>query len=129
MELFLNLAWLLVAGVIVCLWLRVGSQRYTGRRRQLMAIAVLIAILFPVISMSDDLLAMQSAVEADSYRRDHMVSANGCPVQPMLAVIVPLRFLGLGIGFLRFIAPNLLPIPKLSRPEIVVIENRPPPAA
>lgn len=128
MELFLNVVWLLLAGALVCLWLRIGSQNLTERRRQLIAIAVLIATLFPVISVSDDLLAMQSAVEADSYlRRDHLLPASAPPVQPMLAVVVPLPFLGVAFGFLRFMAPSVLPIPNLSRPKIAAIENRPPP--
>ena len=128
MELFLNVVWLLVAGALVCLWLRVGSQNHTEGRRQLIAIAVLIAILFPVISVSDDLLAMQNAVEADSYlRRDHLLPASASPVQPMLAVIAPLLFLGVAFGFLRFMGPSVLPVAALSRPEIAAIQNRPPP--
>lgn len=129
MELFLNLAWSAVAAAIVCLWLRSEGRSNPDRRRQLIAIAVLIAILFPVISVSDDLLAIQNPSEVDNYlRRDHLVPSN-TPVQPMLAIVVPMIFAGLGLGFLRFIAPNLLPILQPEHPELAGKYNRPPPSS
>jgi hypothetical protein len=128
--LFFNLAWLVVAGVLVTLWLRSNGQNRAECRGQVIAMAVLIAILFPVISVSDDLQAIQNASEADNYlRRNHLVPSNPSPVQPMLAVILPAMNSGLGFGFLRFIAANLLPVLEPEHPEIAGIENRPPPAA
>lgn len=130
MELFFNLAWLVVAGVLVVLWLRGRDKKHTERRGQVIAMAVLIAILFPVISVSDDLQAIQNASEADNYlRRDHLVPSNQGPVQTMLAVILPAMNAGLGFGFLRFIAPSPLSVLHPNHPEIASIENRPPPAA
>lgn len=130
MELFLNLAWLLVAGTMVCLWLRGDGGHNPDRRRQLIAIAVLIAILFPVISVSDDLLAVQNPFEADNYpRRDHLVPSNTHPVQPALTIIATAIFAGLAFGFLRFIAPSVLPVREPEHPELAGIDNRPPPTA
>jgi hypothetical protein len=130
MELFFNLAWLVVAGVLVTLWLRDNGQRHAECRGQVIAMAVLIAILFPVISVSDDLQAIQNASEVDNYlRRDHLVPSNPGPVQPMLAVILPAMSTGLGFGFLRFIAANLLTVLEPEHPEIAGIDNRPPPVA
>jgi hypothetical protein len=130
MELFFNLAWLAVAAVLVTLWLRDDSQGVGERRGQLIAMAVLIAILLPVISVSDDLQAIQNASEADNYlRRDHLVPTNASPVQPMLAMILPAMSAGLGVGFLRFIAPSLLSVQEPNHPEISGIDNRPPPVA
>jgi hypothetical protein len=130
MELLLNLAWLLMAGVIVCLWLRGESRRSPDCRGQLIAIAVLIAILFPVISVSDDLLAVQNASEADNYlRRDHLVPSNLHPVQPMSTIVAPKIFAVLAMGFLRFFAPRLLPVHVPEHPELGSIDNRPPPLA
>jgi hypothetical protein len=130
MELFFNLAWLVVAGVLVTLWLRSNGQIHVECRGQVIAMAVLIAILFPVISVSDDLQAIQNASEADNYlRRDHLVPSDPSPVQHMLAVILPAMISGLGFGFVRFIAPNLLPVLEPEHPEIAGIDNRPPPVA
>jgi hypothetical protein len=133
MELALNLAWVLLATLMFCLWLqdtpRIGSdRRIPDRRMQLMALAVLILILFPVISVTDDLLAAQNPAEADScLRRDHVVScahsifpAAAAPPQPALAE--------LSFGFLRFVAPRNFPAPIVDHPALTSIQNRPPPA-
>src|SRR5579871_4884005 len=126
MELLLNLAWMLVAGCLVCLWLRGKPESAPDRRRQLIAILVLIAVLFPVISVSDDLLAVQNAYEADNYlRRDHLVPGTH-PVQPAIAIAAAFVFAGLGFAFLRFVAPSVLPIEGRDHPELASIANRPP---
>ena len=129
MELLLNLAWLLIAGVIVWLWLSGESHKSPDRRGQFIAVVMLIAILFPVISVSDDLLAIQNPAEADNYlRRDHRDTSYTHPVQSMLAVLASVHSSGVGFGFLRFIAPGFLPVQKPERPELAGIWNRPPPA-
>jgi hypothetical protein len=128
MELFLNLAWVLVAGTLVYRWLEGGGSNNPDWRPQLIAIAVLIAILFPVISMSDDLLTVQSTFEADNYlRRDHL-APSATPVPPGLAIVTAVIFAGFGFGFMRFAAPSRLPIEKPQRFEITTISNRPPPS-
>ncbi len=134
MELLLNLAWVAVAAGLVFLWLNEASggvpKNREDRRRQLIAIAILIAILFPVISVSDDLLAMQNASESDNYlRRDHLVPFTGHPIQPVMTFIGVILFAGLGYVFLRFVASAMVPVKKLQHPELSAIENRPPPAA
>ena len=130
MELLLNLAWLLVAGSIVYFWFRGERGSLPDQRRQLIAILVLIAILFPAISVSDDLLAVQNASEADNYlRRDHLTPAGTQPVQPAIAMVAGFVSPGLGFGFLRFVAPGVLPVKGLDHPELAGIANRPPPAA
>jgi len=128
MELFLNLVWLLMAVALVCLWLQGEARARTGCWRQVIAIGILIAIVFPVISMSDDLLAVQNAFEADSYpRRDHLVPSNNPPGQPALAIIAAVVFSGLGFGFPRFPVPNLVLVHEPERPELACVGIRPPP--
>jgi hypothetical protein len=129
MELLLNLAWLAVAGSIVCLWLQSGSEKSKDRRRQVIAVAVLTAVLFPVISVSDDLMAAQTASEVDSNpRRDHLIPSGMQPIHPMVAFIAPILFMGLGFAFVRYVAPGVLPVQRPKRPELAGIDNRPPPA-
>jgi hypothetical protein len=73
MEIVLNLAWALVAIAGVCLWERTETR--TGRQRHLpcIALVMLIIILFPVISVSDDLWSIQNPAETDTcQRRDHL---------------------------------------------------------
>src|SRR5215469_14853472 len=130
MELFLNLAWLHLAGALLYLWLQGNVRTKADVGKQFIAIVVLIAILFPVVSMSDDLLAVQNAFEADNYPpRDHLVPANNPPVQPALIMIAAVIFAGLGFGFGRFTVPDLVPLPQPEHPQLVSIGNRPPPLA
>jgi hypothetical protein len=66
MELLLNLAWLLLAVPAYWLWRGSGSisAKYKFTRWQcLLALACLLVILFPVISATDDLMAMRTEME------------------------------------------------------------------
>jgi hypothetical protein len=66
MELFLNLAWLLLA--LPAYWLWRGSSRNGGKYRFtslqcLLALSCTLVMLFPVISATDDLRAMRTELE------------------------------------------------------------------
>lgn len=69
MELFLNILW--AAFAIACLmqWLRVEQRERRNRKTTFVAWVMLVVILFPVISVSDDLWAIQNPAEADSFAR------------------------------------------------------------
>jgi len=69
-EIILNLAWAFCSiGLIVCWWRsRAANAQPLGV--QLFALGIVVLLLLPVISLSDDLLAMQGAFETDcSVRR------------------------------------------------------------
>ncbi|MGA2849508.1 MAG: hypothetical protein ABSE46_10960 [Terracidiphilus sp.] len=129
MELTLNLAWALSAIVIVCLWLRFTPQSGASRRTQWAALAVLILILFPVISVTDDLQAVQNPAEVDScLRRDHAIS-HPHSIFPAIAAL-PLPALSeLPFGFLHMAVPGHSPAPVVDHPGLRTIHNRPPPVA
>lgn len=129
MEILLNLAWAALALLIVGLWLRIGDRTGANRRRQIVAIVVLIAILFPVISVSDDLMAVQKASEQDgSQRRVHLAPPGAHTILPFAAVVSVL-VLDAGFGSVRFPSTRNLPLPSVEHPELASIENRPPPSA
>lgn len=129
MELILNLAGALVALVIVCLWLRWAPCAREDRKTQLVALGLLILILFPVISVTDDLLAAQNLAETDSLvRRDHVVSHQQ-HASPLSAEILEPPVTDLPFGFLRSAAPGTLPVLPANPPALAPVENRPPPAA
>jgi hypothetical protein len=130
-ELFLNLAGALAAIALVCLWLWHGSSKGANgasRRTQLIALVLLILVIFPVISVTDDLLAAASPAETDVLsRRDHIISglmaATPAVVLPGLDAVpepatAPLRLLAL-LEFDRSLPDS---------PALAPIENRPPPA-
>ena len=73
-ELLLNVAWVVTSGVLIGLWIMCLRRQNANRYGVLLAgisLALLIFILLPAISMTDDRLAMQSPAELEhSLRRD-----------------------------------------------------------
>jgi hypothetical protein len=129
-ELFLNLAGAFVAVVLVCLWLwctpRTAATR-ASLRTQWIALALLILILFPLISVTDDLLAAQNPAESDSFqRRDSAISvlnaalASSAILSEAVHTEIP--------AVVRVAALSLeAAVPAV--PALAPIENRPPPTA
>src|ERR1700692_3014277 len=68
MELILNAAWLIIAVVSYVLLIRRNASRSLehahspGGFRSIVALSCALAVLFPIISLSDDLQEMQAAV-------------------------------------------------------------------
>ncbi|MFZ0745499.1 MAG: hypothetical protein WAM85_13895 [Terracidiphilus sp.] len=129
MELFLNSVWALVATVILCYWLRLEERDKAKRRLSFVALTMLIVILFPVISVSDDLWSLHNPAETDTcQRRDHLAP---CPhfIFPAVAALPESAPAELAFGSLRLTVP-LSPQPLgVENPALDPIQNRPPPAA
>ncbi|MGA3370539.1 MAG: hypothetical protein ABSC48_02140 [Terracidiphilus sp.] len=129
MELALNLVWALLAFVLVRLWLRHEHGERATMRTQAAALAMLIVILLPVISVTDDLQALQNPAELDCCaRRNHAVSCPHSPFPPA-ATPPPPVLAELSFGFLSFAASRPAPAPLVETPALASIQNRPPPAA
>jgi hypothetical protein len=129
MEIILNLAWIFLAAVIMWLWLRYAPCEGASRRTQVAALAMLIVILFPVISVTDDLQTIQNPAELDCCaRRNHEVSYPHS-IFPAVATLPPPVFAKPSFGFLHFVTPSSFPVPALDNPALAPIQNRPPPVA
>jgi hypothetical protein len=129
MELILNLGWALVAVWMVCAWLRSAPSGSNGRLRQAMTLAVIILILLPAISMTDDLVAAQNPAEVvTAMRRDHDDSQPHSIVPLASAIPMPV-FAGLGASVVQMAAPSDLSVLFVDNPGLESIRNRPPPAA
>lgn len=131
MELTLNFGWALVAVWMVCAWLRTAPRETANRRIQLVGLAVVILILLPAISMTDDLAAAQNPAEIDCCVRrshDHDVSCPHCIVPAAAGLPLPC-FAGVTLEFAGRAALNQLPSSFVANPALGPIENRPPPAA
>jgi hypothetical protein len=127
METILNLAWVLLASILVCLWVRHAPREGASRWMQVAAIITLLLILFPAISVTDDLLAAQNPSDVEIYlRRGHSVG-NQHVIFPVIAMLPPASFAGLFFGYQRMAAPSRLPIPTVDNPALASIQNRPPP--
>jgi hypothetical protein len=129
-EIFLNLAWVVLAISLVAAWLCAENPTGHDRRVQLIAIAVLIAILFPVISVSDDLMAIQNPAETDNcLRRDHLTPGDTHPLPAAAATEPPVILTEVAFGFLQHLSPKQPALRVADPPTVVAIANRPPPAA
>jgi hypothetical protein len=128
MEIVLNLCWVLLAFVIVRLWVVYAPCAGTSRRTQVAALALLIIILFPVISVTDDLQALRNPAEVDCRaRRNH---AAACIHSTSTAVAGPPAaiFIASSSDFRRFIPPAGFSVRVVANAALAPIQNRPPPA-
>jgi hypothetical protein len=130
MELTLNFGWALLALWMLWAWVRMAPQRMSDRRIQAVALAVVILILLPAISMTDDLVAAQNPAEIDCCaRRNHDHAAYPHSITPTAAVLRLHRFTGISFAFVGMAEPSNLPSPSVKNPFLASIQNRPPPAA
>jgi hypothetical protein len=128
MEPLLNFVWALVAISSVCLWFRLGRREGAEQRRSLIAVVVLIVILFPVISVSDDLWSAQNPAETDTcLRRDHQSCCSHLLTAeiaffPRVANVEP------GFSFQDYLVWHSSSPRVIEKPELDGIESRPPPS-
>lgn len=95
---------------------------------QIAALAMLIVILFPVISVTDDLWSIQYAAEPDtSLRRDHLAS-NPHSIFPAVAALPEVADADPDMTCRRLETPLQRPLIAIEKPGMAPIENRPPPA-
>jgi hypothetical protein len=115
---------------MLCAWVREAPRKATDRRIQMVALGVVILILLPAISMTDDLLAAQNPAEIDCCaRRDHDRGASPHSILPAATSLPLPSFAGISLAFMGMAAPSKLPSPFVENPSLAPIQNRPPPAA
>jgi hypothetical protein len=99
-ELALNLVWAVLAILGWTCWLRADKPENVSKSTQVIALAMLALLLFPVISVTDDFRAAQNPAEADSSVRRNDLQAYQHTIAPEIAVAtrmnaeLPLVFLG-----------------------------------
>jgi len=92
MEIILNLAWALFSAGLIWFWVRNSASNPAPRRAQILALMIVVLLLLPVISLSDDLVAAQGPAEADCCLRRALASHEAHPsvVPACLALPEPL---------------------------------------
>jgi hypothetical protein len=112
-ELLLNLLWLSISVSLVALWARAIRLGYTRINwSTLAALALLLVLLLPVISMTDDLVAMAAPLEDDHpLRRGEMplLHFDQIPAAPLDTVALAALLL-LGLAFLATRLSRLIPV-------------------
>ncbi len=137
MELILNLAWGLLAVYLLTAWWKQREQNAAyscgahrmDPRTQLIALCVILIVLFPVISVSDDLFAAQFPAVTDSNNRK--CHSACCSAARTLADSTPFEAAAVfqfQTQQLSFVALPALPArASANNPALFKIENRPPP--
>jgi hypothetical protein len=132
-ELLLNFLWLSLSLALVLTWVRAVRHGHTKHTwSAFVALALLLVLLLPVISMTDDLVAMENRTELE-----HVVRRSEMPLLHLAhdtAALLDIGLLALSllIGFALFfsrLSPFTLRIPhrKLMNGFIRTMGVRPPP--
>ena len=99
MELFLNIVWLSVSIVLVILCVHsIRHERTKLSWSAAVALCLLLVLLFPVISMTDDLQAMTATVEVEHVLRRHHDAPSLYIGSNMLDAVALLSLVLIGIA-------------------------------
>lgn len=99
MEILLNLAWASCALGLFWFWMRASASGSASRKTQLLALGMVVLLLLPVISLSDDLMAMQGPAESDTCLRRVLHAHENCPsVVPHSMTLPEQLFIALSHG-------------------------------
>ena len=129
MELALNLEWMAMAAAMCWLWVRHARREGPGRQVQFIALALVLVMMFVVITMYDDMAMAQNPAETRCFQREDDLGAHAhAPFHPAVASIPPLAA-ELPFNTFRFTVPGSLLVPTVKIPVLSSIQNRPPPAA
>lgn len=134
LEALFNLLWLALSVALLCFWL--WSQRRwadtslrASTRMQIMALAILIVILFPVVSLTDDLQACTAPAEAEHLtRRGDLQSHADSPLHTAAIVVAALLSFPRASRFQTI--SHLSPAMEIVTPSenyLSIVGNRPPP--
>lgn len=130
MEIALNLAWALCSLTMVWYWMRNNASNPVPRGAQAMALGMVVLLLLPVISLSDDLMTMQGPAETDTCVRRTLHPDEGHPPVVPVSFGTPEQIFAAlplsGYSQMAIQAARLAPAPRvLSRS----LDRRPPPQA
>jgi hypothetical protein len=129
MEIFLNLAWAMLAALSVLFWLHRGPRQGTKLRTQLAALGLLLLILFPVISVSDDLQMAFNLAEDDIYLRRDPTADHSFTVHLPTAILPAFLHADVTFGFSELDVSSQAVALSVQNPATSRILNRPPPSA
>jgi hypothetical protein len=125
----LNLEWVVLATLMCWLWARHARREGSRRQVQFIALALVLANMFVVISMYDDMAMAQNPAETSCFqRRDDLGAQGHAPLHPAVAS-APSLGAELPFNTLRFAVPGSFLVPSVKVSVFSSIQNRPPPGA
>jgi hypothetical protein len=128
MELALNLGWMVLATSMCGLWMYYAPTQGPSRRTQLISLVLVIAILFPVISVTDDIMMAQNPAVTDCCRRRDHARTDAHPATHPVAAMLPPFSAQFCCDSSQFLALRSLLDPTVNLSAIGLIQNRPPPS-
>ena len=124
----LNLEWMVLATLMCWLWMRHARREGPGRQVQCIALTLVLANMFVVISMYDDMAMARNPAETRCIQREDDLGAHAhAPLHPVVASI-PTLAAEIPFNTFRFVVLGSLLVPSVKVPALSSIHNRPPPA-
>ncbi len=128
MELFFNSLWAALALACLCGWLHAKRGDKEDRRLTFVAVVMLIVILFPVISVSDDLWSLQNPAETDTCVRRLQAPTVHSTAHAFAGFPEPIAA-EFAFAFLPLYTPLYRSLPVFDPLAHDALQNRPPPSA
>jgi hypothetical protein len=130
MELVLNLEWVVLATLMCWLWVHHPARRKSrGRSAQFVSLALVLVMMFVVISIYDDMAMAQNPAETSCFQREDFSGARAHAMQHPVATVSQPLFSGPSFKVFYLGVTDNHPAPTLRSPALGSIQNRPPPAA
>jgi len=129
MELVLNLGWVVLATMMCWLWARHARREGPGRQVQFIALALVLSMMFVVISLYDDMAMAQNPAETSCFQREDFLGARSHAILHPVANFTQPFVLEQSIEVIYLGVVGDHPVPALRPPALGSIQNRPPPAA
>ncbi len=128
MELALNLGWTAMATAMCWLWMRHARREGQRRSAQAVSLALVLFMMFVVITTYDDLAMAQNPAETRSFQlEDNLCAHAHAPLHPTVASI-PAPVTEFTFNTFRLVSPDSLLVSDFKTPALSSIQNRPPPA-
>jgi hypothetical protein len=129
MELALNLGWTALATAMCWLWVHHARREGRGRSAQIVSLALILGIMFAVITIYDDMALAQSPAETRCFQREDDLGALAhAPLHPVVASTQTL-VAEFPFNTFCFAVPGSLHVSPVRIPVLSSIQSRPPPAA
>ena len=125
----LNLEWVVLATAMCWLWVHHARREGRGRWAQFTSLALVLVMMFVVITMYDDMAMAQNPAETRCFQREDDLGAHEhAQFHPVVASI-PTPAAELPFSTFSFAVPGSLLVPTVRVSALSSIQNRPPPAA
>jgi hypothetical protein len=128
MELALNLVWTALAAAMCWLWVRYARREGHGRWAQFVSLALVLAMMFVVITMYDDMAMAQNPAETRCIQREDDLGAHAPAAPHPFVASLPTPAADFLFYTSRFAVPGALLVRTVKVPAFSSIQNRPPPA-